>query len=108
MTEVYKQAFTEVYEILSYLDEENYNKIPNDVIDALENNRDVNYDFFIDENVPFYKQDLLEETRAILFNLYRDYLADSKIKDKIIEYQREEQINLEKIKKEKYNYNDLF
>ena len=108
MTKVYSQAFAEAYEILSYLDEDNYKKIPNDIIDALYQNGDKDYEFFIDDSHPLYKQDLLEETKALLFNLYRDYLADSEIREKIIEYQREEDFELEKIKKEKYIYNDIF
>lgn len=108
MTKSYSQAFAEAYEILSYLDEDNYKKIPNDIIDALYENGDRDYEFFIDDSLPLYKQDLLEETKALLFNLYRDYLADSKTREKIIEYQREEDFELEKLKKEKYIYNDLF
>lgn len=108
MTKIYSQAFTEVYEILSYLDEDNYKKIPRDIIDALYENGDREYEFFIDDNLPLYKQDLLEETKALLFNLYRDYLADSETRKKIIEYQRTEDLNLDEIKKEKYRYNDLF
>lgn len=108
MTKVYKKAFTEAYEILSYLDEENYKKIPNDIMDTLYENRDINYEFFIDESIPLSDQDLLEETKAVLFNLYRDYLADSQTREKIIKEQRDEQNELEEIKKEKYNYKDLF
>ena len=108
MTEVYKRAFAEVYEILKYLDDENYNKIPQNVINALKENRDTKYDFFIDEAMPFYEQDILEETKAILFNLYRDYLAEANIKEKIIKIEKEKFNRLENIKKEKYRYEDLF
>lgn len=108
MTKVYQQAFTEVYEILSYLDKESYNKIPVNVLSALRENRDTNYDFFIDTSVSFYEQDILEETKAILFNLYRDYLANSDIKKQILEYQKEEQIVLEKIKSQNYLSDNIF
>lgn len=108
MTKIYQQAFTEVYEILNYLEEENYNKIPKDIIKAIEENRDIEYEFFIDESIPFYEQDILEETKALLFNLYRDYLSSSKMREKIIQYQKEEINQLEKLKKDKYRYEDLF
>lgn len=88
MTKVYKQAFTEVYEILNYLEEENYNKIPKNIINAIEQNKDNEYKFWVDESIPFKEQNILEETKAILFNLYRDYLASEKIRKKIIEYQK--------------------
>lgn len=108
MTKIYQQAFTEVYEILSYLDKESYNKIPVNVLSALRENRDKNYDFFIDTSVSFYEQDILEETKAILFNLYRDYLANSDIKKQILNYQKEEQIVLEKIKSQNYLSSNIF
>ena len=76
MTNVYKKAFTEVYEILNYLGKDDYNKIPKNIINALEENRDTEHNFFVYESIPFYEQNLLEETKAILFNLYRNYLAN--------------------------------
>ena len=108
MTKVSQQAFSEVYEILSYLSEDNYNKIPTEILDAIEENRDLNYEFFVDTAIPFEKQDILEETKAILFNLYKDYLANDNIKNKILEYQREEQIALERFKYSNVTLNELF
>lgn len=108
MTNVYKKAFTEVYEILNYLDKDDYNKIPQNIINALKENRDTEYNFFVDESIPFYEQSLLEETKAILFNVYRDYLANSEMKDKIIKFQREEENITEKLKYKRYKYNNIF
>jgi len=108
MTKSYQRAFTEVYEILIYLDEEYFNKIPTQIIKAIEENRDTEYFFYVDESLPFTEQKLLEETRAILFNLYRDYLSDPEIKNKILQYQREEKNLSEKIKQEKFYYKDIF
>ena len=108
MTNVYKKAFTEVYEILNYLDKDDYNKIPKNIINALKENRDSEYNFFVDESIPFYEQNLLEETKAILFNVYRDYLANSEMKDKIIKFQREEENISEKLKYKEYKYNNIF
>ena len=84
MTNIYRKAFSEVYEILNYLDEDDYTKIPKTIISAIEENRDTEYNFFVDESIPIYEQNLLEETQAILFNIYRDYLANSKMREKII------------------------
>lgn len=108
MTNVYKKAFTEVYEILNYVDKDDYNKIPKNIINALKENRDTEYNFFVDESIPFYEQNLLEETKAILFNVYRDYLANSEMKDKIIKFQREEENISEKLKYKEYKYNNIF
>lgn len=90
MTKIYQNAFTEVYEILNYLDEESYNKIPKKVIEAIRENRNLEYNYFIDESIPFGEQKMLAETKAILFNLYRDYLTTTERKNKIIMYQNQE------------------
>ena len=44
----YKNAYTEVYEIIKQLDEEEYNKIPSEVIKAIEENRNTEYEFDLD------------------------------------------------------------
>ncbi len=90
MTKIYQNAFTEVYEILNYLDEESYNKIPKKVIEAIRENRNLEYNYFIDESIPFGEQKMLVETKAILFNLYRDYLTTTERKNKIIMFQNQE------------------
>ena len=39
----YANAFTEVYEILQYLDKDEYKKISLDLIETIQNNRNTNY-----------------------------------------------------------------
>ena len=80
----YKNAYTEVYEIIKQLDEEEYNKIPSEVIKAIEENRNTEYEFDLDEDIELKDQELLPETKAILFNLFRDYLSTAEQKEKII------------------------
>ena len=98
MNKTYQNAFTEVYEILNYLEEESYNKIPKEVIEAIRENRNLEYYYFIDESIPFAEQKMLPETKAILFNLYRDYLTTKERKNKIIMYQNQE-LRIEENKK---------
>ena len=80
----YKDAYTEVYEILEQLDEEEYNKIPSNVITAIRENRNTEYEFEVDEELELKEQELLPETKAILFNIFRDYLSTPEQKEKII------------------------
>lgn len=68
MTEIYQNAFTEVYEIINYLNEYDYNKIPKEVISVIEENRNQEYEYFLDESIPFTEQKMMPETKAILFN----------------------------------------
>ena len=103
----YKNAYTEVYEKLEQLDEEEYNKIPSEVITAIRENRNTEYEFELDEELELKEQELLPETKAILFNLFRDYLSTAEQKEKIKKMQAEERQKNEQNKSEQYN-SDLF
>ena len=104
----YANAYAEVYKILQYLDEEERNKIPQDVLDAIEQSRNEDYVFDIEEDIELKDQVLLTETRAILFNLFRDYLCTPEQKQKIIKMQKEEREKVEEEKRRKYNPDNLF
>ena len=103
----YKDAYTEVYEILEQLDEEEYNKIPSNVITAIRENRNTEYEFELDDESELKEQELLPETKAILFNIFRDYLSTPEQKEKIIKMQAEERLKNEQKKANQYN-SDLF
>lgn len=103
----YKNAYTEVYEIIEQLNEEEYNKIPPQVIKAIEENRNTEYEFELEEDIELKDQELLPETKAILFNLFRDYLSTPEQKEKIIKMQAEERLRNEQKKQEQYNL-DVF
>ena len=102
-----RNAYTEVYTILQDLDEEEYNKIPPEVIKAIEENRNLEYNFELEDGLDLKEQSLLPQTKAILFNLFRDYLAKPEQKEKIIKMQNEERAKIELKKKQMYN-SELF
>lgn len=106
MVTKYNNAYTEVYVIINSLAKEDYNKIPLDMIQAIRENRNKNYRFAIDKDLNLKEQKLLPETKAILFNLFRDYLATKEQRDKILNFQHIERIHLEKKKKEEYKGSD--
>ena len=99
----YRNAYKEVYEILQELDEENHNKIPKDIIKVFEENKNEEYEFHLDDELELKEQDLLPETKAILYNLFRDYLSEPWQKEKIVKWQNEEKQRNEELKKQKYN-----
>ena len=99
----YSNAYAEVYTILEYLDEEEKNKIPQKVLNAIEQSRNKDYIFDLEDDIELQEQILLPETRAILYNLFRDYLAEPWQKEKIIEMQKDERQKNEELKKEKYD-----
>lgn len=98
-------AYTEVYTILQDLNTEEYNKIPPEIIKAIEENMNEEYEYELDEDLELKNQPMLPETKAILFNLFRDYLASSEQKEKIIKMQNEERHNSELKKQQQYNAN---
>ena len=102
-----KNAYTEVYTILQDLDEEEYNKIPPEVIETIEANRNEEYEYFLDDELELKDQPMLPETKAILFNLFRDYLATPEQKTKIIRMQNEARQKNELKKQQMYN-TDVF
>ena len=102
-----KNAYTEVYTILQELNEEEYNKIPPEVIETIEANRDEDYEYELDDELELKDQPMLPETKAILFNLFRDYLANPEQKTKIIRMQNEARQKNELKKQQMYN-RDVF
>ena len=101
----YRNSFTEVYVILEHLEEMEYKKIPNKVIDAIFKNRNTQYFYKLEDDVELRKQRMLPETKGILFNLFRDYLSTPEQKEKIIRIQREERIRNELRKQRLYDIN---
>ena len=53
------------------------------MIDTLKKKMDENYDFKVDINKSFEEQNLLDETKAILANIFRDYWATPYQKERI-------------------------
>ena len=102
-----RKAFKEVYIILNYLDEEEFNKIPKEIYYAIEENMDMDYEYHMNKDLDLEKQEMLSCTRAILFNLFRDYLSEPWQKEKILKMQEEERKQEELLKQQKYN-SDVF
>ena len=104
----YKKAFVEVQAVLNCLDEEDYNKIPQNVIDALEENKDKEYIYKYDKNLEYDKWELTNETKAILYNIVKDYLLTNEQKEYFDEKERFEFLKEERAKEEKYDVNNIF
>lgn len=103
----YKNAFKEVYVILDSLVEEDYKKIPPELIETIYRNMNQDYKYELDEEQELSTQKMLPETKAILFNIFRDYLSTEEQKQKIIRMQKEERQKNELKKREQYN-TDVF
>ena len=103
----YPKAYKEVIEILKYVPQESVDKIPQKMRDTFTAKMDNTYNFSIDINKSFEEQELLEETKAILANIFRDYWATSYQKERIQAKERYDWQKIEEEKKKNYNY-DIF
>ena len=81
--------------------------MPSPVIETLDTNRNKEYEYFLDDELELKDQPMLPETKAILFNLFRDYLATPEQKTKIIRMQNEARQKNELKKQQMYN-TDVF
>lgn len=97
-----QNAYTEVYTILQELNNEEYNKIPPQIIEVIQEKMNKEYEYKIEE-LELKEQPMLPETKAILFNLFRDYLATPKQKEKIIKMQNDERQKNELKKQKQYS-----
>jgi len=101
----YADAYTEVYEILNCLEKDEYNKIPVELLEVFEENRNLDYEYEVNEEQDLTKQPMLVETKAILLNIFRDYLATSEQSQKIKQWLQADREYLEKQKQERYSNN---
>lgn len=98
MTEAYREAFTEVNEILKHLNTDILKKIPKELIDNIKESMSTSYVLKYDNTKGINEQELKQETRAILSVIYRDYICNEDMKKEIIQKDRKEWFELEKEK----------
>lgn len=105
MEDNYKKAYKEVVEILKFVSKENVDKIPKEMLDMFEEEQDKEYNFKVDTTKSFEEQLLLEETKAIFSNIFRDYWANDYQRKVIIEKENMDRIKWEE---QKYDPKGLF
>ena len=105
---VYRQAFTEVLEVLKHTSKSIVEKIPEKFIIFLKDNKDDEYIADIDFSKTNWEDEVKQETQAILALIYRDYIVSPEKKSELIREEQEEQIRIEKEIREKYNPDNIF
>lgn len=105
--ENYKNAYKETYVILNNMKSDNVRLIPQAFMKILKNNMNNNYNFEIDMENDFKKQELLKETKIILAYIFLNYWSTSEQKEKIEQKFRYD-IKKEESKKPQYNPNEIF
>ena len=103
----YHKAYVEVLEVLKYIPKEDFEKVPKDIIETLENKKDMEYKYKLNKDVAFENQILMKETKAILANFFRDYWATPEQRNAIKEKERKEEWEEEQ-NKIKIDYDAVF
>ena len=102
------KRLVEVEYILKKLDDEYIKKIPQEIWDYIEQNKDKDYIFNYDENKALVEQNLSIDTISILTYINTEYLLDEEQKKEMIEFLRKDEMIAEQEKAILYNPDDIF
>ncbi|MEI3392472.1 MAG: hypothetical protein V8R39_05260 [Clostridia bacterium] len=102
MVNEYSRNYTEVLEILKYIPIDEYNKIPKQKIEFYEKYKDRSYKYEYNFN------SISKNTKCILTNLYKDYIANDKEKELINSILNLNWQKKEYEKRKLYNPNSIF
>lgn len=105
---IYANAYKEVLIVIKNLTKDDYEKIPKEYIKFMENNCNHEYEFEYNTSKPFEEQELLEETKLILFGLFEKYGATDIQQTKIKSFKMNYNNRLEEQKREQYNPDEIF
>ena len=72
------KIYSEVYAVLCALNDDYLKKTPRDILNKINDSRDKDYRFHIDENTPLAEQNLSREAIAMLAALKLDYWCNTK------------------------------
>ena len=108
MIDNYPKAYKEVLEVLKYVPQKSVDKIPNEMLNMFKVKMDKSWNFEVDINKPFEEQNLLDETKAIFANIFREYWATPYQKERIEAREKYELEKIEEEKRKKYNPDEIF
>lgn len=104
----YQNSCTELTEILKTLSEEDLNKIPKSIIESIYNNRNTNYEFMYSKYKTLEEQNVSIVTKQMIIILFKNYFANEKQKQWILNQEKIALKNSEEKKKERYDVNNIF
>ena len=105
---IYKRAYTELNEVIKVLSENEKNKIPDTIKKNLEENMDKEYKFKLDMSKGIFEQNYMTETKALIIELYKKFLAKEEEREFWKKYDKMCLEKIEAKKSEKYNKDILF
>lgn len=108
MENVYYDAYTEIYEILSYMPINYIRKLPKELLSLFEQKRNKDYKYCINTEKKINEQEMLIETKSILAILYRDFWSTPEKKEIILQKEKIERDSYQNELREKYNPDTIF
>lgn len=108
MEKKYARAYTEVLEILKHIPQEEFDRIPKSEIQFYEDNCDKNYKYEYNQNITVDKQIISREANTVIVAIYMNYFANEKQKGIIEKILKQNSIEAEKSKAEKYDIDKIF
>ena len=106
MKEEYREAFSEVEQILKLMPTNLSNRIPMKLKNIISLEKSKIYIPQISE--PFEECELKEETKIILAVIYRDFLCSKEEREELLERDKNKLLEFEEELREKYNPDNLF
>lgn len=100
----FNKMCSEVLEILKCYPKEDIEKIPDKIINKLNENKDANHKVIIDPNKSIFDQPVLEETIIMMFLILRNYWSTPEEKKEIDDILKENEIRFENY----YSYKEIF
>lgn len=104
----YNKRLVEVDVVLNYLSEEDYKKIPEEILQVIKENKDKEYIWEYDETKELKDQGLNRDTIAFLAYLNTEYLLNEKQKNLMNEIYALKERKMEEEKSKQYSAEDLF
>ena len=101
-----KVSFSEVYDVIMFMDKTEQNKIPSKFIEFLKTNKKENYFTKINPYLPLEYQNISKKSQNIIAYIYRKYLATDE--EKIMFRTKEQEEFEEERKSLEESYNTFF
>lgn len=102
------KRLTEVEYVLKNLNDEYRQRIPQEIWDYIETNKDKDYNFEYDNSKNLVEQNLSIDTISILTYINIEYLLDEEQKKEMLNLLRKDEAIAEQEKARLYNSNDIF
>lgn len=99
--EINAKSLSEVYYIISNLEEKYKNKIPVNITDNIKKYMDKNYEYISEKEI-------LPETKALLAVIIEKYFDNINFNEKLKEYTKYYFIKTNEVKEKKYNSDNIF